>query len=89
MVRHDPLRHRGPPLGGKLIPVLPSVPSSLLTLRPVEEYERLWSAGMVNLDQTIRTIQAYLEIGLPGANTDELEELSNRLATLVKKDAHK
>ena len=85
MVRHDPLNHRGPPLGGKLTTVMPLVPSSLLTLRPVEEYERLWAAGVIDLTQAIRTIQAYLEISLPGANTDELEELSDRLVTLVKR----
>lgn len=91
MVRHDPANHRGPPIVGKpkIVPVMPPVPSSLLTLRPVEEYERLWAAGMVDLTQAIRTIKAYLEIGLPGANIEELRELADRLTTLVEKDAHK
>ena len=64
---------------------MPSVPSSLFTLRPVEEYELLWAAGKVNLDQAIRNIKAYLEIGLPGADAEELEELSDRLALLIKR----
>jgi hypothetical protein len=61
------------------------VPSSLFTLRPVEEYELLWTAGKVNLDQAIRNIKAYLDIGLPGANTEELEELSDQLTSLTKR----
>lgn len=87
MVRHDPLSHRGPPLGGKFKtePVMQPVPSSLFTLRPVEEYERLWAAGKVNLDQAIRNIKAYLDIGLPGADAEELEELSDRLVSLTKR----
>ena len=87
MVRHDPLSQRGPPVGGKLVkvPVMSPVPSSLFTLRPVEEYELLWAAGKVNLDQAIRNIKAYLEIGLPGANTEDLEEMSDRLVSVIKR----
>lgn len=87
MVRHDPLNHRGPPLDGKfkVVPVMSPVPTSLFTLRPVEEYELLWTAGKVNLDQAIRNLRAYLEIGLPGADAEELEELSDRLASLIKR----
>ena len=91
MVRRDPMNERGPAPPGGRVPqprVTPNVPTSLFTLRPSEEYEKLWAAGIVNLDTALRTIQAYIDIGLPGANASEIEELVDRFAQL-REDAPK
>lgn len=85
MVRHNPLVERGPMPAGGRPPVkvaAPPMPRSLLILKPYEEYERLWAAGVIELDHAIQRIKAYLEIGLPGANIDDLEELTERLINL-------
>lgn len=91
MVRRDPLNERGPaPPGGRkptVKRVAPQLPTSLFTLRPYEEYEKIWAAGVADLDHAISRIKAYIEIGLPGANTGDLEELADRLSKL-REDAH-